>query len=228
MTNVGHYMWVYTNDHKLHIIQTAKMKTVACVILENSILEVIELLHVPEWHMVLVLWELSEVWCLHDEVSESGLFQIDSFKSNKQSPINSLCKVTLGNTTEVWATRKDKEIVILTKSPSGCHEGNTLVCSTDKRAAYNCHLITCLHFVDDNEKFTHVWVSFSGCSQLVCWDGQSKIQLHKVSIHCEGQICKIIHSYIRSHVAISTKEPSSHISYCFLTIHLVNSSKLFI
>ena len=73
ITNVGHYMWVYTNDQKLYIIQTAAMKTIACVVLKNTILEVNQLLHVPEWHMILVLWELSEIWCLHDEIDASGL-----------------------------------------------------------------------------------------------------------------------------------------------------------
>ena len=48
MTSIGHYMWVYTNDQNLHIIKTAKMKTVACVALNNFTLEVLQLLHVPE------------------------------------------------------------------------------------------------------------------------------------------------------------------------------------
>ena len=95
MANVGHYMWVYTNDQKLHIIQTAKMKTVACIVLKNTVLEVFQLLHVPEWHMVLVLWELSEIWCLHDEINASGLYQIGTLKLNTKNPVNSLCKVAM-------------------------------------------------------------------------------------------------------------------------------------
>ena len=41
MTSVGHYTWVYTNDQNLHVIQTAKMKTIACVALNNLTLEVL-------------------------------------------------------------------------------------------------------------------------------------------------------------------------------------------
>ena len=187
MTSVGHYMWVYTNDQNLHIIQTAKMKTIACVVLQNSLSE---MLHVPEWHMVLVLWELSElseIWCFHDDIGPSGLYKIGSLQLDKQMPISSLCMVTFENTTEVWATRKNKEIVILEPSLSGCCEinDNVLVCTT---AAYSCHLITCLCFNTDNEKsLTHVWVSFDGSSQLVCWDGPNKTQLHTVSLNYEGQ-----------------------------------------
>ena len=187
MTNVGHYMWVYTNDQNLRIIQTAKMKTTACVVLENLSLEVTQMLHVPEWHMVLVLWELSEIWCLHDEIDASGLYKIGALQLNVHNPISSLCKVTFDNTTEVWATRKDKEIVVLTQSPSGCCENNVLVCASAAR--YGCHLITCLCFNIGNERsLTHVWVSFDGSTQLACWDGPNKTQLHTVSLSREGQI----------------------------------------
>ena len=187
MTSVGHYMWVYTNDQNLHIIQTAKMKTIACVALNNFALEVLQLLHVSEWHMVLVLWGLSEIWCLYDEIGPSELYKIGTLQlKNVHNPIRNLCTVTFDNTTEVWATRNDKEIVILTQSPSGCCEKDVLVCTT---AAYSCHLITCLCFNTDNEKsLTHVWVSFDGSSQLVCWDGPNKTQLHTISLYLEGQI----------------------------------------
>lgn len=186
MTSVGNYMWVCTRDQKLYVVHTSKMKTVACVVLRNTMLEVVQLLHVPEWHMVLVLWELSDIWCLHDKVGVDGLYQIGTLTFNSQNPLNNLCKVTFGNTTEVWATRKDKEIVVLTQSQTGCYEDNILVCSTDQRAAYSCHLITCLGTCNGKHP-TYVWVSFEGCTQLVCWDAESKAQLHTVSLHCEGQ-----------------------------------------
>ena len=184
MTSVGDYMWVYMNDQNLHIIQTATMKTITCVTLTNSLLEVLQLLHVPEWHMVLVLWELSEIWCLHDKIGSSGLYKIGTLLLNVHNPISRLCKVTFDNTTEVWATRRDKEIVILMQSPSGCYENDVLVCTA---VAHRCHLITCLCFntVDENS-LTHVWVSFDESSQLVCWDAPNKTQLHTVSLYHEG------------------------------------------
>ena len=189
MTSIGHYMWVYTNDQNLHIIQTAKMKTIACVVLQNSLLEVSQMLHVPEWHMVLVLWELSEIWCFHDDIGPSGLYKVGSLQLNIQMPINSLCTVTFENTTEVWAIRKNKEIVILEHSLSGCCEinSNVLVCITDKYEGHDCQLITCLSYTDDERSLTHVWVSFNKSSQLVCWDGPNKSQVHTVSLNCEGQ-----------------------------------------
>ena len=191
MTSVGHYMWVYTNVKNLHIIQTAKMKTIACIVLENSLLEATQMLHVPEWRMVLVLWELSEIWCLHDEIDSSGLCKIaGTLQLNEQIPVSSLCKVTFENTTEIWVTRKDKEIVILEQSLSGCCESNSnfLSCTIDKHEGHDCQLITCLNFnTDDEQSVTHVWVSFNESSHLVCWDGPKKAQVHTVSLNCEGQ-----------------------------------------
>ena len=187
MTNVRHHMWIYTNDQNLYVIQTAKIKTIACVMLKNTIFEVTQLLHVPEWHLVLVLWELSEIWCLYDETNASGLYQMGTWKLSANSPISSLCTVTFESTTEVWATRKDKEIVVLSRSPSGCCESNIIVCCTNRRGAHNCHLITCLQFnTDSGKSLTHVWVSFDGYPQLVCWDGPSKTQLHTISLQSEG------------------------------------------
>ena len=208
MANVGNYMWVCTNDykhpnatlhkhhiindHKLYIIQTAELKTVACVTLQNAKQQVIQLLHVPECQMVLVLWELSEIWFLHDEIDAYGVHQTGSLALDANNAISSLCKVTLENTTEVWGIRKDKKIVVLTQLKSGFCESKNLVCST---ATSNCYLITCLYFTTGKKKhLTHVWVSFDGSSQLVCWDGQNKIQLHTISLHCEGQIAITIYN----------------------------------
>ena len=193
MENVGNYMWVNTDDYKLHVIHTASMMTVACVTLENKILEVRQLLHVPEWHMVLVLWELSEIWCLHDKIDSSGVHFIGSLQLNNHNPLYNLCKVTLDSTTEVWATRKDKEVIILTEALSGCCESTCLKCAAahGKLATLNCNLIYCLHFSSTNSKnsLTHVWIAFSGSPQLVCWDGQNKNQVHSISLQCKGQPC---------------------------------------
>ena len=102
MANVGNYMWVCTVDHKLYVVHTAQMKTISCVILENSPLDVIQLLHVPEWHMVLILWELSEIWCLYDEVHILGVLLIGKLQLHKNNPISTLSKIHFLQATEVW------------------------------------------------------------------------------------------------------------------------------
>ena len=189
MANVANYMWVYTVDHKIYIVHTAKMQVICCVDLENSSLRVVQLLHVPEWHTVLVLWELSEVWCLYDEVDISGIHVIGTLQLNRHNPISMLCKVDIQQMTEVWATREDKEIVVLTQSPTGCSENKVLECSimivADKSKNFNCNLIKSFN-IGTQKSATHVWASFEGRSQLVCWEPESKAQLHSVSLHCEG------------------------------------------
>ena len=183
MANVVNYMWVCTTDHKLYIVHTAKMSTVSCVGLENSLLQVVQLLHVPEWHMVMVLWELSEIWCLYDKVDKSGVHVIRTLQLNNHNPISMLCKVDIQQTTEVWATRGDKEIVVLTQSPTGCSESRILKCDVSRKAmSLNCNLITCLYFNNKALDTVHVWVSFCGLAQLVCWDGEKKTQLRSVSL----------------------------------------------
>jgi len=185
LANVVNYMWVCTTNHKLYIIHTAKMNTVSCVELKNSMLQIVRLLHVLEWHMVLVLWESSEIWCLCDEVDKSGVHVIGKLQLNYHNPISMLCKVSLQQTTEVWATRRDKEIVIITLSPtkSDFLKSRVVRCNVNGKDK-NCNLIASVNF---NHKVlktpaVHVWVSFSGQAQLVCWDGEKKIQLRSVSL----------------------------------------------
>ena len=178
MINIYNHMWVSTKD-KLHIIETTSMKTVVCVALNNLTLEVLQLLHVPEWHMVLVLWELSEIWCIHDEITASGVHLIGSLRLDHYIPVVRLCRVRVRGTTEVWATSKDKEITVLVQSPSGCCE-RFILNFTDK-SLYSSHLITCLNFSTATQiSVTHVWVSFNKVPKLVCWDGEEKSPLHTV------------------------------------------------
>ena len=192
MENVGNYMWINTNDHKLHIVHTATMKTVACVTLNNSLLEVVQLLHVLEWHMVLVLWELPEIWCLHDEVDSSGVHVIGSLRLNFHNPIRKLCKVSFNSTTEVWATRKDNKITILTETPSGCCESNCLQCVVkSKHATLKCNLICCLYFNNKSNSLIHVWVALEGSPQLICWNAETRKQIHSISLQSKGQACLI-------------------------------------
>ena len=185
MVNVTNYMWVCTAHHKLYIIHTATMRTVSCVALDNSLQQVVQLLHVPEWHMVLVLWESSEIWYLFDEVDKAGVNMIGKLQLHNDKSISMLYKVDYQQTTEVWGTRKDKEIVVLTQSPTGCYVHEILKCSIVNEN--KCNLITSLVFDSaTGGSLTHVWVSFEGCSQLVCWNAENKAQLHSISLHCKG------------------------------------------
>ena len=179
MINVYNHMWVYTDDHKLHVIDTSNMNTIACVAMENSPLEVVQLLHVPEWHMVLVLWGRLEIWCLHDEADASGVHLVGSLQLTFNIPIISLCRVNLKRTTEVWAIIKDKGIMVFAQLSSG--RFNREILSIPGKSFNNYHLITCLNFSTATGKFvTHVWLSFDRVPNLVCWDGEEKSQLHTV------------------------------------------------
>jgi len=194
MVSVTNYMWMCTADHKLYIVHTATMRTFSCVTFENSLQQVLQLLHVPEWHMVIVVWESSEIWCLYDEVDKSGVNMIGQLQLHNNKPISALCKVICQQTTVVWGTRKDKEILVLTQSPTGCCVHKILECSiSDETISFNCNLITSLVFDNTSgESMTHVWVSFEGNSQLVCWNAGNKSQLHSVSLHCEGENYNLI------------------------------------
>ena len=189
MVSVTNYMWVCTADHKLYIIHTATMHTVSCVTFENSLQQVIQLLHVPEWHMVVVLWESSEIWYLWDEVDRLGVNMIGQLQLHNKKPITVLCKVNWQQTTEVWGTRKDKEIVVLTQSQTGCYVHEILQCSiTNENNNFRCNLITSLIFDSTSGiSLTHVWMSFEENTQLVCWNAENKTQLHSVFLHCKGK-----------------------------------------
>jgi len=182
-------MWLCTADHKLYIIHTATMRTVSCVTFENSLQQVIQLLHVPEWHMVVVLWESSEIWYLWDEVDRLGVNMIGQLQLQNSKPITVLSKVDWKQTTEVWGTKKDKEIVVLTQSPTRCYVHEILQCSiADENNSFRCNLITSLILESTSGiPLTHVWVSFEGNTQLVCWNAESKTQLHSVFLHCKGK-----------------------------------------
>ena len=185
MADVINYMWVCTADNKLYIIHTAKMSAISSVELENSLLQVVQLLHVPEWHAVLVLWESSEIWCLYDEVDESGVHVIGTLQLFNHSPISRLCKVNLQQTTEIWATSGNKEIVVLTQPSTGSFKSCVLKCDVNGKAnVLNYNLITCLYFNSKaiDKPSVHLWISFCELGQLVCWDGEKKDLLHSVSL----------------------------------------------
>ena len=180
MVNVNHYMWIYTEEQSLYIYHTPTMQNIALIQLRNNKSSLIEMVHVPQWNVVVALWNRSQLWCLHDQVSASGLHVVDTIELNSKNPIIHLCTVDLPHRTEVWATR-EKEIVIIKYSADGVSCESTLPYDTDINLQF-CYFITCLHFISSKtgNNTVHVWVSFNRRPHLVCWDAESRVQINSI------------------------------------------------
>lgn len=181
MVNVNHYMWIYTEEQYLYIYHTSTMQNIACIPLRNDKSSLIEMVHVPQWNTVVALWNRSQLWCIHDQVTKSGLHVVDTIELNVNNPIVHICTVDLSQRTEVWATQGDKEISIFKHTNSGVNCDRTLTCSIDKNLLF-CHFITCLHFTSSKtgSSMVHIWVSFNRRSHLVCWDAEKRIQINSI------------------------------------------------
>lgn len=156
------------------------MQNIALIQLRNNKSSLIEMVHVPQWNIVLALWNRSQLWCIHDQVSTSGLHVVDTIELNSKNPVIHLCIVDLPHKTEVWATREN-EIMIIKYSADGISCESTLPCNADKNLHF-CHFITCLHFVssETGNNMVHIWVSFNRRPHLVCWDAESRVQINSI------------------------------------------------
>ena len=177
MVDVGQYMWIYTADHKLNVVHISTMQNIACFLLETK-LSAIELLHVPEWQVVIVLWRKSQLWFIHDKIKD-GLHVMDVIKLDKRDPVIHMCVVNLSERTEVWATQGDRKIVIFETSSNGFWNSDTLLCTVENRSLF-ASLIVCLCFTStvSGNNMVHVWVSFNQQPYLVCWDAKKRIQIN--------------------------------------------------
>lgn len=157
------------------------MQNVACIQLRNNKSFLVDMVHVPQWNMVIALWNRSQLWGMHDQITKSGLHVVDTIDLNSNNHIAQLCVVNLRQRTEVWATRGEKEVVILQDSPTGFCCERTLTCTIDKNLLF-CHFITCLHFSNSETGncMIHVWVSFKGRPHLICWDAEKRVQIHSI------------------------------------------------
>ena len=176
-------MWIYTVEQNLFIYHTPTMQNITCIQLRNDKSSLIEMIYVPQWNVVIALWNRSQLWCIHDQVTKSGLHVVDTIELNSKNPIIHLCTVDLPHGTEVWATQ-EKEIAIIKHSADGVSCKTTLPCNADKNLLF-CHYITCLCFISSKtgNKMVHVWVSFNRRPHLVCWDAESRAQIYTTSKH---------------------------------------------
>jgi len=199
MVNVGQYLWMYTADHKLYVVHIPTMQNVACFLLETK-LSVIEMLHVPEWQMVIVLWRNSQLWFIHDEVRDS-LHVVDMIKLDKQDPVVRLCIVHISERTEVWATKGNKKIIIFESSSDGFQDSDTLQCTVENTSLYS-YLIVCLCFTSttSGNNTVHVWVSFNQRPHLVCWAADTRIQINQITI--SKGICVCVCAYLLTCVVL--------------------------
>ena len=177
MVNVGQYLWMYTANHKLYVVHIPTMQNVACFLLETK-LSVIEMLHVPEWQMVIVLWRNSQLWFIHDKI-RGGLHIVDVIKLDKHNPVIHMCIVNVSERTEVWATQVDRKIVIFESTSDDFLNANTLYYAINNGSLVT-NLIVCLCFTSSTSgnNIAHVWVSFSKQPHLVCWDAKERIQIN--------------------------------------------------
>ena len=178
MVYVNHYMWIYTAEQNLFIYHTPTMQNIACIQLKNNKLSLIEMVHVPQWNIVIVLWDKSQLWCIHDRVTKSGLHVVDTIELNSKDLVIHLCAVDLPQGTEVWATRGENEIAIIKHSANEVRCETILSCSED----LFCYFIICLCFNSHKtgSNTIHVWVSFNRRPHLVCWDAQSRVQINSI------------------------------------------------
>jgi len=182
MMNVGQYMWIYTAEQKLYVVHMPTMQNISCFSLVSNKLSLIEMLHVPEWQAVVVLWRSSELWLVHDNVGD-GLHVVDIIKLDKRDPVVNMCVVNLSERTEVWATQGDKKIAIFTSSSNGFHIKDILQCTVENKSLFS-YLIVCLCFAStrSGDSIIHVWVSFNQRPHLVCWDAKKRIQINCIKI----------------------------------------------
>ena len=157
------------------------MQNITCIELKNNKSSLIEMVHVPQWNVVIVLWDKSQLWCIHDQVTKSGLHVVNTIELNSKDPVIHLCKVDLPQGMEVWATQGEKEIAIIQRSPDEIHCETILSCSEDKDFLF-CYFIICLCFNSHKtgSSTMHVWVSFNRRPHLVCWDAQSRVQINSI------------------------------------------------
>ena len=156
------------------------MENIACVKLSNTKCSLIEMLHVPHWNVVVVLWSGSRIWCIHDQVTKTGLHVVDTIKLKSRNPIIHLCTVNLPQGTELWATQGEK-VAIINNSTAAISLETTLACSMDKNLLF-CYFIICLYFTSSKtgKSLIHVWVSFNGRPHLVCWDAEKRIEINSI------------------------------------------------
>lgn len=185
MVSVGNYMWISTLEQKLFIIHTPSMKTViTSVSLKSAEQSVIDLLHVVEWHAVLVMWSGSEIWYLQDNIDHGEIVVLD--KQKLDSPLLHWCKVVLQSRIEVWGTLENGKVVILDWPPMGQRTNilspSIVNCSYQYTFEYIASSYTTMKRSDGLGGLVQVWVSFKQDFRLMCWNATTRTAFYSVKI----------------------------------------------
>lgn len=181
MVSVANYMWVTTLEQKLFVIHTPSMKTIATVSLRNASQSVTNLLHVVEWHAVLVMWSGSEIWYLQDGVDHGGIAVLDKQKLN--SPLLHWCEVVFPDRVEVWGTQENGKVVILDWSSMAQHTNLLSLSTVNFSHQFTFEHITSSYMEGDNGWDSSIaWVSFKQDNRLMCWDATTRTPFYSVKI----------------------------------------------
>ena len=190
MANISNYMWVSTLEQKLFIIHTPSMKTVTSVSLKNPDQRIIDLLHIVEWHAVLMMWTGSEIWYLQDCIDHGEVIVLD--KQKLDNPLFHWCQVILQDRVEVWGTQENGKVVVLNWSSVG-QSTNILSPST-----VNCnfqytfeHITSSYMTMKENyglDGLVQVWVSFRQDFRLMCWDATTRTPFYSVKLPSKSKL----------------------------------------
>ena len=186
MLGVNNYMWIATLEHKLFIIHAPLMQTVACVPLVNPDHHVLDLLHVAQWRVIMVMWSSAEIWYLNEELNPSGgVHVLDKQKLDGCGPLVSWCKVVLHDKDEVWATQGNNKVVAVKWFRPGYHSCVSIQSSASDSLV--CDHITSTT-VSENvfDKQIQIWVSFKQSCRLMCFNATSRNPLYSVQLPKKG------------------------------------------
>ena len=185
-------MWITTLEQKLFIIHTPSMKTIASVSLKNADQSVINLLHIVEWHAVLVMWSGSEIWYLQDSVVHGEIAVLDKQKLN--SPLLHWCEVVFPDRVEVWGTQESGKVVILDWSSMGQHTNLLSLPTINCSHQFAFEHITSSYMAGNDalDSSAQVWVSFKQHFRLMCWDATTRTQFYSVKVPTKSK--KSIHA----------------------------------
>lgn len=195
MVSVGNYMWISTSEQKLFIVHTPSMKTVVSVSLKNGDNSVINLLHVMEWHAVLVRWTGSEIWYLQDSVGHAEIVVLD--KQKLDSPLLHWCEVVFQGRVEVWGTQDNGKVVILDWPSMGQHTNVLSMPTVNCNYQHTFEHIACTVMESSgslDDLAQRVWVSFKHTFRLMCWDAITRTPLFCVKIPTKSKILSIYHT----------------------------------
>lgn len=190
MANIGNYMWVSTLEQKLFIIHTPTMKTVTSVSLKNPDQRVIDLLHIVEWHAVLMMWTGSEIWYLQDSIDRGEVIVLD--KQKLDSPLFHWCQVILQDRVEVWGTQENGKVVVLNWSSVGQSTGILSLSTVNCNFQYTFEYITSSYMtMKENyglDGLVQVWVSFRQDFRLMCWDATTRTPFYSVKLPSKSKL----------------------------------------